>query len=163
MKLFKKRLWEGLALGMTSVFVVVSGAYSIAMSQSAAINNALNISTSSIERSSDPQYQYFKSDYGADEYDKLQSDYLALGEEVESEGIVLLKNDNDALPLSSGEKVSTFLTGSVMFNYSASGSGSFGFSSRSLFSARLFPKFRINPACSKHSGGKMCEMPLHAA
>lgn len=123
MKLFKKRLWEGLALGMTSVFVVVSGAYSIAMSQSAAINNALNISTSSIERSSDPQYQYFKSDYGADEYDKLQSDYLALGEEVESEGIVLLKNDNDALPLSSGEKVSTFLTGSVMFNYSASGSG----------------------------------------
>ena len=122
MKVFKRKLWEGLSLGITSLFIVVSGGYSIAMSQSAAINNALNISSSEIERSDDEQYQYFRSDYGKDEYDRLQSDYLAVAEQVESEGIVLLKNDNDALPLAKGEKVSTFLTGSVMFNYATSGS-----------------------------------------
>ena len=122
MKLFKRKLWEGLSLGLTSLFVFITGAYSIAMSQSSAINFALDIDTSVIERSSDPQYQYFKSDYAADEYDKLQADYLALGEEVESEGIVLLKNQNNALPLAKGDKVSTFLTGSVKFNYSTSGS-----------------------------------------
>lgn len=122
MKLFKRRLWEGLSLGVTSVFVIVSGGYSIAMSQSAAINNALNISSSEIERSDDEQYQYFKSSYGEDEYEKLEADYLALAEKVESEGIVLLKNEKNALPLADGEKVSTFLTGSVMFNYATSGS-----------------------------------------
>lgn len=122
MKIFKRRLWEGLSLGLTSVFVVVSGGYSIAMSQSAAINNALNISSSEIVRSDEEEYEYFKSDYGKDEYDKLQADYLALAEQVESEGIVLLKNEKNALPLAEGEKVSTFLTGSVMFNYATSGS-----------------------------------------
>lgn len=121
MKVFKRKLWEGLSLGITSLFIIVSGGYSIAMSQSAAINNALNISSSEIERSDDEQYQYYKSSYGADEYEKLQQDYLDVGEQVESEGIVLLKNDG-ALPLGEGTKVSTFLTGSVLFNYATSGS-----------------------------------------
>ncbi len=123
MKIFNRKLWEGLSLGFTSLFVFVTGAYTIAMGQSTTINASLNITTSEIERSSDPKYQYFKSDYTADEYDKLQADYLDTGERIESEGIVLLKNDNNALPLAAGEKVSTFLTGSVAFNYSASGSG----------------------------------------
>lgn len=122
MKIFKRRLWECLTLVFTSLFVVFLGGYSIAMSQSAAINNALNISSSEIERSDEEQYQYFKSGYGANEYDKLQADYLAVCEQIEGEGIVLLKNENGALPLSEGDKVSTFLTGSVMFNYATSGS-----------------------------------------
>lgn len=122
MKVFKRKLWEGLALALTALFVVLLGGYSIAMSQSAAINNALDISSSEIERSDDEQYQYFKSSYAEGDYAQLEADYLALAEEVEGEGIVLLKNDNDALPLAQGEKVSTFLTGSVMFNYATSGS-----------------------------------------
>lgn len=122
MKIFKRKLWECLALILTALFVILAGGYSIAMSQSASINNALDISSSEIERSDEEQYQYFKRSYGDDEYDKLQADYLALAEEVEGEGIVLLKNENNALPLAKGEKVSTFLTGSVMFNYATSGS-----------------------------------------
>lgn len=43
-------------------------------------------------------------------------------EQIEGEGLVLLKNENDALPLSDAEKVSCFLTGSVSFNYATSGS-----------------------------------------
>lgn len=122
MKIFKRRLWEGFSLAFTGLFVIAMGGYSIAMSQSAAINHALNISGSEIERSDDDQYQYFKSDYSDNEYSQLAADYMALAEEVESEGIVLLKNDNSALPLSQGDGVSTFLTGSVMFNYATSGS-----------------------------------------
>ena len=96
------------------------------MSQSAAINHALNISGSDIQRSEDEQYQYFKSAYKDGEYDKLQNDFLKGCEEIEAEGLVLLKNDNNALPLKDAEskKVSCFLTGSVIFNYATSGSSS---------------------------------------
>lgn len=124
-KIFTKRkLFEGLSVGLASVFVLGIGGLSIANSQSAAINHALGIAGSVIERSDDEQYQYYKSSYGDNEYDKLTSDYLAVCEEVEAEGLVLLKNDNDALPLKTSEKVSCMLTGSVSFNYATSGSSS---------------------------------------
>ncbi len=123
-KVFKRRLWEGLSVALASLLVITTGGYHIAMSQSAAINHALGIAGSDIVRSDDEKYQYFKSSYSASEYDKLQKDYLDLCEQIESEGLVLLKNDNAALPLADGEKVSTFLTGSVSFNYATSGSSS---------------------------------------
>lgn len=123
-KVFKRKLWEGLSVGLASVLVLTTGGYHIAMSQSAALNHALGVEASEIERSDEEQYQYFKAGYTADEYDKLQKDFLDLCEEIEGEGIVLLKNANDALPLSEGDKVSTFLTGSASFNYATSGSSS---------------------------------------
>ncbi len=125
-KVFMRRLWEGLSVGLASLLVVTTGGYHIAMSQSAPINHALNISGSDIVRSEEEQYQYFKSDYSADEYDKLQSDFLKTCEEIEAEGLVLLKNENNALPLTDeiSKKVSCFLTGSVSFNYATSGSSS---------------------------------------
>lgn len=121
-KIFRRRLWEGLSVACASLLVITTGGFYIADSQSAAINHALNISGSEIERSDEEQYQYFKSDYTADEYAKLQQDYLEACEQIEGEGLVLLKNENDALPLSDAEKVSCFLTGSVSFNYATSGS-----------------------------------------
>lgn len=120
-KIFKKGLWEGLAVGFAALLVIVTGGYEIAMSQSAAINNALNINTSEIERSDDPAYEYFKSDYSDKDYSELEKYYKSVAEEVEGEGLVLLKNDG-ALPLSEGEKVSTLLSGSVNFGYISSGS-----------------------------------------
>ena len=123
-KIFRKGLWEGISVGLASLLVLTTGGYHIAMSQSAAINHALNISGSDIVRSDDERYQYFKSDYSANEYDKLQRDFLKTCGEVEAEGLVLLRNKNNALPLTDAEskKVSTFLTGSVSFNYATSGS-----------------------------------------
>ena len=123
-RIFKKRLWEGLSVGLASLVVIATGGLQIANANSAALNHALGISGSSIERVEDEEYQYYKSAYGADEYDKLQADYLDVCERVEGEGLVLLKNDNKALPLADGDKVSCFLTGSVMFNYATSGSSS---------------------------------------
>lgn len=118
----KKRLFEVLAVVLATLLVITTGGLHIANSQSAAINHALNISGSAITRSDDPQYNYFPTNYSSSDYAKLQEDYLAVCEEIEAEGMVLLKNDNNALPLATTEKVSLFLTGSVMFNYATSGS-----------------------------------------
>lgn len=120
----KKRLFEVLAVVLATLLVFTTGGLHIANSQSAAINHALNISGSTITRSDDPQYNYYPTNYSASDYAKLQEDYLAVCEEIEAEGMVLLKNDNNALPLAATEKVSLFLTGSVMFNYATSGSSS---------------------------------------
>ncbi len=121
-KIFKRRLWEGLSVACASLLVLTTGGYHIAMSRSGVINDALKIPGAEIERSDEEQYQYFKSSYAESEYEKLQKDYLEICKQIEGEGLVLLKNDNNALPLSEEEKVSCFLTGSVSFNYATSGS-----------------------------------------
>ena len=121
-KIFKRRLWEGLSVACATLLVLTTGGYHIAMSRSGVINDALKIPGSAIERSDEEQYQYFKSSYAESEYEKLQEDYLEICKQIEGEGLVLLKNDNNALPLSKEEKVSCFLTGAVSFNYATSGS-----------------------------------------
>ncbi|MGI6393108.1 MAG: glycoside hydrolase family 3 N-terminal domain-containing protein [Candidatus Izemoplasmatales bacterium] len=120
----KKRLWGVLSIVLASFAVVITGGLQIANSQSAAINHALGISGSEINYSTDEEYQYFKSAYSADEYAELQADYLDVCEQIEGEGLVLLKNENNALPLAENEKVGLFFTGSVFFNYATSGSSS---------------------------------------
>ena len=114
------RKWEAIAVILATLLTIVGGSYPLAISQAASINNALGVKGASIDRSSDESYIYFPSDYP--DVQAMEKAYLAVCEEVESEGIVLLKNENGALPLSADEKVSCFLTGSVSFNYSASGS-----------------------------------------
>ena len=64
---------------------------------------------------------YFKSDFATNE------EMAAYGEEichqVEAEGAVLLMNENNALPLTSGAKVSCFSNSSVNLVYGGTGSG----------------------------------------
>ena len=123
-KLFKKGLWESLLVTSASLCVFSFGVTKIADSKSATLNDALGISSSKIDRSDDPKYQYYKRTYAENEYDSLKEAYINTAEEVESEGIVLLKNDNNALPLSKNEKVSLMLSGSYFFSYTSSGSSS---------------------------------------
>lgn len=119
-----KKLWERIGVCSASLFVFFAGGYGIASDNYAVINNALGIETSEIDRSDDPQYEYFKNKYGKDEYAKLQEDFLEVGKKVEGEGLVLLKNENEALPFAKTEKVSCVFTGSNVFNYGSSGSSS---------------------------------------
>ena len=69
----------------------------------------------------DPDANYFKGDY------KSEAERLAAGNELcyqlEAEGAVLLKNDNNALPLAQGAKVSTLSVNSVDLTYGGTGSG----------------------------------------
>lgn len=123
-KLFNKVLWESLLVTSASLCVFSFGVTKIADSKSATLNDALGITSSKIERSDDPEYQYFKSTYSKEDYASLKKAYINTAEEVESEGIVLLKNDNNALPLNKDEKVSLMLSGSYYFSYTSSGSSS---------------------------------------
>ena len=67
--------------------------------------------------------QYYKCDY--DDADSLLDASRQLAAEIEGEGAVLLKNDNDALPLSSDEKkISLFGRTSVDPVYTGAGSAS---------------------------------------
>lgn len=54
------------------------------------MNYALGISGSEIERSEDPAYDYYPSEF--DSYDELSAEWARVAEQVEGEGIVLLKN-----------------------------------------------------------------------
>ena len=108
-----------------NLLVTIIAAYF--MSQRGMINAMLGIQTAEITYSDDAAYDYFGGVYqqGAytGDYDDLVQRFNAVAEEVESEGMVLLRNQNNALPLAEGEKVSTVLSGSYNFNYATSGSG----------------------------------------
>lgn len=117
MKLPSKKVWLRTAMISGGLFALILSGKDIAYANESAINSALGIRTSSIKGSGE---DYFKTDYKGGE--GLQNYVDSIGEEIEEEGLVLLKNDNKALPLSKGNKVSLMGQGSVKTNYSASGS-----------------------------------------
>lgn len=121
-KIFKKKLWEGLSVGAAALLVISCGGFEIAMANKNVINVSLGISTAEIIRSEDDAYQYFKSDFKGKDYSEIKNHFLNAGEKAEAEGLVLLKNDNDCLPLAKNDKVSTMLSGSNKFGYNTSGS-----------------------------------------
>ena len=69
----------------------------------------------------DPNAIYFEGDYASQE-ERLEAG-LKLCYEVESEGAALLLNNNNALPLKEGAKVSTLSVNSVNLTYGGTGSG----------------------------------------
>lgn len=76
-------------------------------------------------KSGDPtQYQYYTADY--DSKEEVYAAAKSLNEEITSEGIVLLKNEDNALPLKSGAKLTVFGKNSVDLITGGSGSNSGG-------------------------------------
>lgn len=122
----KKVVWRTLTVIFLTLAVLVTVVTEVAYSYENVVNNALNTTSfKQVELSSDGTEEidsdYFPSDY--DNYEDIAAYGRQVSEEVEAEGLVLLKNENSALPLSSGDNVSTFFQGSVDFSYGASGSG----------------------------------------
>ncbi len=68
----------------------------------------------------DPNAVYYEGDF-ATEADRVEAG-AALVKQVEAEGAALLKNDEEALPLDHGAKVSLFSTSSVNIVYGGTGS-----------------------------------------
>lgn len=66
--------------------------------------------------------QYFTSDFESDEKRRQYGNEIV--RKLEEEGAVLLKNENNALPLEDGSKVSCFSQSSVRLVYGGTGSGS---------------------------------------
>lgn len=103
--------------GMTALFAVLLVAASFATSTlifyEDVINTAFNIETSRLETNAEASEdtEYYKSDYGeinAENFLKLQADAYAQVENEAAEGAVLLKNDNDCLPLKTEKNITFF-------------------------------------------------------
>ena len=103
------------AAGITStVFAATCVGGPVAESYRGRINTALGIDTTSVQsNASSSDTAYYKSDYGTDIYDgaalqKLEDDCAAAAVEEVEGGVVLLKNENSALPLAKGASVTLF-------------------------------------------------------
>ena len=118
----KVRLWSVLT-GLTAILTVAAIVGNIIANQYATtINVALNASTYKIihgENTGDTEY--FKKGFASDE--EREAYEAELCATVEAEGAALLKNQNAALPLAQGAKVSLFGHGSVDLMYGGTGSG----------------------------------------
>ena len=115
----KVRLWSVLT-GLTAILTVAAIVGNIIANQYATtINVALNASTYKIihgENTGDTEY--FKKGFASDE--EREAYEAELCATVEAEGAALLKNENNALPLASGAKVSLFGHGSCLLYTSPS-------------------------------------------
>ncbi len=137
LSLFKYGLIKTLTVVFVTLLCTLIVGNEIAGAYANPINRALNVTTFRVEKNEDDDTDtvYFPSAYSENTFDadgnpvystegvnRLVADAEAACMNIEAEGIVLLKNDGGALPLSAGAKVSLFGQGSVVFNYSSSGS-----------------------------------------
>ncbi len=112
-------LWSVLTAIMAIVLVVGIVLNVVANMYATTINVALGTNYFRVDGASDDVY--FASEFSSDE--ERWANAEALCAELGQEGSTLLKNDNDALPLASGAKVSLFARGSVDLMYGGTGSG----------------------------------------
>ena len=112
----------GILTGVTAVLTIGSIVGNVIANRYATtINVALDTSYSKVV-GYDENSMYYTSDF---ENEDARWDYeKELCARLEAEGASLLKNDNNALPLGSGAKVSLFARGSVDLLYGGTGSGS---------------------------------------
>ena len=120
----KVGLWSALT-AITAILTIAAIVGNIIANQYATtINVALNASTYKIihDSSNTEDTEYFKKGFASDaEREAYEAELCA---QVEAEGAALLKNQNAALPLAQGAKVSLFGHGSVDLMYGGTGSGS---------------------------------------
>ena len=126
----KRNLWKGLAavfLALLSLMLVLT---STAWNNAGTINSTLKVETTKIVKGEGTNdTAYFKSDYGdvnaltAENYQKLLQDEYAHSVSEQEEGSVLLKNDNNALPLAKGAKITLLGHATVDPYYKANSGG----------------------------------------
>ena len=92
--------------------------------------------------------QYFKSDYAS--HEDLVAAQKDFSKQLVAEGVVLLRNADNVLPLETGKKISLFGIGSAKFLYGGLGSGAIDTSkSLSLKDALEAEGFSVNPTLYK--------------
>lgn len=109
----KAQIWRVLTVILAFLLTFSIGATVITSQYANKINGFLNISGSKLVETGDPTETqiYYESDYSsAEEVWEHNSD---VAKRLEAEGAALLKNENSALPLSKGAKVTVFGRSSV--------------------------------------------------
>lgn len=105
------------------LFIIIYVGSQIAFANEAAINKALKIQPSEwikADNTEDIDTQYFKSDFENVKSTKANTE--AFTQTVVREGAVLLKNENNALPLTKGSSVNLYSASSVNLVYAGTGS-----------------------------------------
>lgn len=133
----KKKLWRTLMVSFLTLAIVFSVVGDAAAAYAPALNYALKTDSYKVVASDDGEEsaEYFSRDYLTTE--AVTAYGKAVSEEAEAEGMVLLKNDNAALPLAAGQNVSTVLQTAYNFSYGSSGSGAIDASKYPSFKAAL--------------------------
>ncbi|MGN0815032.1 MAG: glycoside hydrolase family 3 N-terminal domain-containing protein [Candidatus Coproplasma sp.] len=120
----KKKLWRTLSVILLTFAIIFTVVSEVAFAFESTLNYALKTSsfvTVNPDGYDPADYMYYSSDYGSS--DAVTAYGKAVSREVESEGLVLMKNKDGFLPLSSGSNVSTVLQTAYNFSYGSSGSG----------------------------------------
>ena len=123
-KKMSNKLFAGIWGAVIAVVVVVMiVANLVALSYTTIISTFLGHDTYRVEQLSGSQgdSQYFKPSYSSPE--ELAEASIELGKRIQAEGMVLLMNENNALPLSGSQKVSLFSESTVDLIYGGTGSG----------------------------------------
>ncbi len=112
------------SVSFSVLFGLTSTATIIALENRKEVNKFFGEQDSVTEDSGSTDTEYFKSNYSS--VREVKDAALAMAEELVAEGAVLLKNDNKALPLAEGNKVSLFSYSSVDPAYGGKGSAQAG-------------------------------------
>ena len=115
----------------------------VAFGAAQAVNIALHIDTYKVENKNEDAV-YFESDFSSVE--ELEAHDKEVVEQLTGEGVVLLKNDNNALPLGSGAAVSLFSHSSVDIATCGTGSADIDTSNAPTLKEALETEgFSVNP------------------
>ncbi len=124
MKKGKNKLIAGLYFGISIVIIValiIGNCVALSYKKVISVFFGQPMYTSEVTDNTNEDTEYFKSEFSTDE--ELYAASSELCEEVEAEGMVLLKNEDNCLPLGSGKTVSLFSESSVDIVYGGTGSG----------------------------------------
>lgn len=132
----KKGIFRGLTAIFLVLLIIVNMAAPVAYSYEGRINTVLGINTTKIT-SDDTENEdtlYYKSDYGDDIYNleklqELEDDCVETAVNEQEEGSVLLKNDENALPLAEGSSITLFGQNSISHVQTEKETSGFGGSS----------------------------------
>ena len=112
----KSYLFRGLAALMAMLMMLCTSLTTLTLGNTTWINSNLNISDTVTVGGDDSEYVvYWENEYGYDSTALIEvyNDSVDVATEITEEGLVLLKNDNDALPLSVGDRITIFGNASV--------------------------------------------------
>lgn len=150
----RSRLWTGLASACSFLLTASILGMNCMMSYAGTVNSALGISTSRVVNEDGAEAEdttYFESEYGelnAENLQTLIADTYEQSVTEQEEGSVLLKNDDNALPLSEDEtRVTLFGHAVAQPLYKASSAGSSGYEGEyciDLYTALENAGFSIN-------------------
>ena len=136
------RIWSAV-LAVLLIATLVANYF--AMKYTTIITRSLGHDTSKIVASTEVgDSEYFKSDYA--NHEELVAHQTDFSRQLVAEGLVLLRNEDNTLPLQGNEKLSLFGIGSAKFLYGGLGSGAIDTSKcQSLKDALEAEGFSVNP------------------